>query len=271
VTILRANGPKHPAGSAIARAVAWAALVCVTGCSVPVAVGLDEQDANRVTAALAETGIAADKSPDPDSERKWRIDVLRDDAARAVSVLAEENLPRARAPGLLDTLDSNALVPSRSNEHTKLVAGMSGELERTLSSVNGVLSARVHLAVPAPDRLSDSEPPPPSASVLLRYRGERSPMPTGDVQRLVAGAVPGLPVDRVAVVETAVSASPASAGLVRFGPFATTKASAQKLKLLLGAAALLNVLLVSFVGVLWSRVREGRKRAPDSPTAPEAR
>jgi type III secretion protein J len=224
-----------------------------------------------VTAALAETGIAADKSPDPDSERKWRIDVLRDDAARAVSVLADENLPRARSPGLLDTLDSHALVPSRSNEHTKLIAGMSGELERTLSSVDGVLSARVHLAVSSPDRLSDAEPPPPSASVLLRYRGERSPMPAGDVQRLVAGAVPGLSLDRVAVVETAVSAPPQSAGLVRVGPFATTKGSAQKLKLLLGAAALLNVLLVTFVGVLWSRVREGRKRDADSATAPEAR
>lgn len=224
-----------------------------------------------MTAALAETGIAADKAPDPDSERKWRIDVLRDDAARAVSLLADESLPRARTPGLLDTLDSHALVPSRSNEHTKLIAGMSGELERTLSSVDGVISARVHLAVPQPDMLSDAQPPLPSASVLLRHRGEKSPMPAGDVQRLVAGAVPGLPVDRVAVVETAVSAPPPSAGLVRLGPFATTKASAQKLKWLLGAAALLNVALVVFVGILWSRVREGRKRVPDSAAAPEAR
>jgi len=251
--------------------MAWIALPFAVGCTVPVAVGLDEQDANRVAAALSETGIAAEKSPDPDAEQKWRIDVLRDDAARAVAVLAEENLPRARTPGLLETLDSNALVPSRSNEHTKLIAGVSGELERTLSGVSGVISARVHLAVPSPDRLSEAEPPPPSASVLLQYRGDRPPMPIGDVQRLVAGAVPGLPAERVAVVESPVATPAPSTGLVRLGPFATTKGSAQKLKLLLGAAALLNVLLVAFVGILWNRVREGRKRALDSAAAPEAR
>lgn len=246
------------------------ALVAI-GCTVPVAVGLDEQDANHAAAALNENGIATDKSPDPDSEHHWRIDVLRDDAAKAVSVLADENLPRARAPGLLETLDSHALVPSRGNEHTKLVAGMSGELERTLTGIAGVVSARVHLAVPAPDNLSSAEPPPPSASVLLQYRGDRMPISAGDVQRLIAGAVPGLSADRVAVVESPVSSSSRSPGLVRLGPFATTKGSAQKLKLLLGAAALLNVLLVAFVGILWSRVREGRKRESGAGAAPEAR
>lgn len=271
MTILRSNSPRFRVVSRNARAVAWIALPVATACTVPVAVGLDEQDANRVTAALSETGIAADKSPDPDAEQKWRIDVLRDDAARAVSVLAEEKLPRARTPGLLETLDSHALVPSRSNEHTKLIAGVSGELEKTLSGVSGVISARVHLAVPSPDTLSESEPPQPSASVLLQYRGDRAPMPIGDVQRLVAGAVPGLPTDRVAVVESPVSAPAQSAGLVRLGPFATTRASAQKLKLLLGAAALLNVILVVFVAILWNRVREGRRRTPDASTAPEAR
>ena len=260
----------HRTGAAIVRTIAWFALPAVTACTVPVAVGLDEEDANRVTAALSETGIAADKSPDPDAERKWRIDVLRDDAARAVSILAEENLPRARMPGLLDTLDSHALVPSRSNEHTKLIAGISGELERSLSGVSGIISARVHLAVPSPDRLSDAAPLPLSASVLLRYRGDRLPMPVGDIQRLVAGAVPGLPTDRVAVVESPVSALPQSSELVRMGPFATTRGSARKLKLVLGAAALLNVLLVAFVGVLWNRLRERRKRDPGS-AAPEAR
>jgi type III secretion protein J len=242
-----------------------------TGCTVPVAVGLDEQDANRVANALSESGIAADKSPDPDAEHKWRVDVLRDDAPRAVSVLSDENLPRTRAPGLLEALDSHALVPSRSSEHTKLLAGMSGELERTLTGLTGVVSARVHLAVPAPDNLSAAEPPIPSASVLLQYRGERAPIPAGDVQRLIAGAVPGLSAERVAVVEAPVSTAPRAAEIVRLGPFATTKGSARKLKLLLGGAALLNVVLIAFVGVLWNRVREGRRRSAGAGTAPEAR
>jgi type III secretion protein J len=250
---------------------ATVALVFAAGCTVPVAVGLDEQDANRVTAVLGESGIAADKLQDPDAEQKWRIEVLRDDAARAVSTLRDANLPRAKSPGLLDSLGTNSLVPSRAAEHVKLLAGVSGELERTLADVQGVVSARVHLAVPPPDRLTDVTPPPPSASVLLRYRGDRAPLPEGDVQRLIAGAVPGLAPDRVAVVESAVVVPSAPNDLVRLGPFAATRSSASKLKLLLGGAALLNVVLVAFAAALWSRVRDVRRRQPEAGPAPEAR
>lgn len=262
---------RAPSSSVRVHATALAALVLAAACTVPVAVGLDEQDANRVTAELAGANIAADKAPDPDAERKWRIEVLRDDAAHAVSVLAGANLPRARSPGLLDALDSHALVPSRAAEHTKLLAGMSGELERTLTGLDGVVAARVHLAVPPPDRLSDAQPVPPSASVLVQYRGDHTPLPATDVQKLVAGAVPGLSSDRVAVVLSPVGATVVRPDLVRLGPFATTRSSAAKLKLLLGAAALLNVLLVAFAVVLWSRVREVRRRQSEAGPAPEAR
>lgn len=248
-----------------------AVVFIATACTVPVAVGLDEQDANRVASALGEAGIAADKSQDPEAENRWRIEVLRDDAAHAVSVMAERNLPRAKSPGLLDAIDPHALVPSRAMEQTKLFAGVSGELERTLTSVDGVLSARVHLAVPRPDDLSDGQPPAPSASVLLQYRGDRTPISAGDVQRLVSGAVPGLSADRVAVVESPVAAARPPLDLVRLGPFATTRGSASKLKLLLGGAALLNVVLVTFVWLLWNRVRGVRRRAPEPGAATEAR
>jgi len=253
------------------RTLPWVAAWIAIACTVPVAVGLDEQDANRVASVLGTAGIAADKSPDPEADGRWRIEVLGDDAAHAVRVLSEENLPREKSPGLLDASDAHALVPSRSAEQTKLVAGVSGELERTLVGIGGVLSARVHLAVVRHDDLSDAEPSPPSASVLLQYRGREAPISSGDVQRLVAGAVPGLSADRVAVVESAVSPPPPPLDLVRLGPFATTRGSASKLKLLLGGAALLNVLLVAFVGLLWSRVRGVRRRSPEAGASPEAR
>jgi len=268
MTSFRVPYPGVRGAGALRMTLPLLSLLAVTACAVPVAVGLDEQDANRVTSALAQAGISADKSPDPDAESKWRVDVLRDDAAHAVSVLSEENLPRAKSPGLLDALDAHALVPSRIAEHTKLLAGVSGELERTLLGVAGVLSARVHLAVPQPDDLSDTQPPPPSASVLIQYRGDAAPISAGDIQRLIAGAVPGLAAERVAVVESPVLAPKPSADLVRLGPFATTRGSASKLKLLLGAAALLNVLLVPFVGVLWNRMRDLRRRPSETGSAP---
>src|SRR3954470_11755899 len=153
---------------------AWLAVLCgaalLAGCSVPIAAGLDESDANHAVVALEKSGVAADKDRDPDTEGHWRITVARDDASSAAAILSSESLPPAASPGLLETLGQGSIVPSRTAEQAKFVAGISGELERSLRSLDGVVSVRVHLAIPVPDSFSPDETPvPASASVLLRH------------------------------------------------------------------------------------------------------
>src|SRR5258708_6649456 len=154
----------------------WIGLGCsaalLLGCNVPIAVGLDESDANHAVVALEKSGVAADKERDPDADGRWRISVARDDASSAAGVLSAESLPPAASPGILDTLGQGSIVPSHASEQAKFVAGISGELERSLRSLDGVVSVRVHLAIPTQDALSPDQPPvPASASVLLRHRG----------------------------------------------------------------------------------------------------
>src|SRR3954471_19055475 len=172
----------------------FAALASVlAGCNVPIAAGLDENDANHAVVALEKSGVAADKDRDPDSEGRWRINVARDDASSAAGILSAESLPPASSPGLLETLGQGSIVPSAASEQAKFVAGTSGELERSLRSLDGVVSVRVHLAIPVRDALvPDETPVPASASVLLRHRASAPPISVADVQRLVSGAVPGL-------------------------------------------------------------------------------
>ena len=102
---------------------------------------------------------------------------MRDDAARALLTMQGEGLPRPRPAGVLDAMDKGALVPSRAAEHAQYVAGLSGDLERTLEGIDGVLSARVHLNVPDPDPLQEN---PNAASarpgVLLEHRGTTPPI-----------------------------------------------------------------------------------------------
>ena len=104
----------------------------LAACNVPIAVGLDENDANHAVVALEKSGVAADKERDPDSEGHWRISVARDDASSAAGILSSESLPPAASPGLLETLGQGSIVPSRASEQAKFVAGTSGELERSL-------------------------------------------------------------------------------------------------------------------------------------------
>src|SRR6202042_3506452 len=114
--------------------------------------------------------------------------------------MRSEALPRPHAAGVMDTLDKGALVPSSAQEHAELVAGMAGDLARTLEGVDGVLSARVHLNIATPDPLRFGPVPKTTASVLLEHRGVTPPLTETAVARLIAGRVPHLALTDVAAV-----------------------------------------------------------------------
>jgi type III secretion system YscJ/HrcJ family lipoprotein len=241
---------------------AWLGLACgavlLSACNVPIAVGLDETDANHAVVALEKSGVAADKDRDPDSEGRWRISVARDDASSAAGILSSESLPPAPSPGLLETLGQGSIVPSQASEQAKFVAGIAGELERSLRSLDGVVSVRVHLAIPSKDALSPDEATvPASASVLLRHRGSVPPIAINDIQRLVAGAVAGLAAPQVSVVASPVPlpARRAERELARFGPVTVTRASVFPLRTIVGLALLLNLGLLAALFVVWTRAR----------------
>ncbi len=241
----------------IGPSLALSALL-LAACNVPIAVGLDENDANHAVVALEKSGVAADKERDPESEGHWRISVARDDASSAAGVLSAESLPPPASPGVLDTLGQGSIVPSQTSEQAKFVAGVSGELERSLRSLDGVVSVRVHLAVPVQDALMPSESPAlPSASVLLRHRGAAPPIAIADVQRLVAGAVPGLTPAQVSVVASPVppNTRPPERELSRFGPVTVTRGSVFPLRSIVGGAVLLNLGLLGALLLFWSRAR----------------
>lgn len=255
------------------RLTALAAAVLVTlgtaGCAVPVAAGLDETDANRVVVALDQAGIDAVKEADPTVEGKFRVEVPRDDAARALATITDEQLPRPRTKGILEAADRGQLVPSQAAEQAQLVAGLAGDLERTLGNLDGVLAARVHLNLPVHDALRDGPPPKNSASVLVEHRGTSPPLAAESIQRLVAGGAPGLGLTDVAVVFVPHPARAAAArpDIAHVGPIAVARGSMTTLKI--AFAGLGAVVLVLIVGVLGLYAKVSRlQRERDEAGAP---
>jgi type III secretion protein J len=236
------------------------ALLGLSACAVPVAGALDDSEANRIVVALDRGSVDATKEPDPTAEGKWRVLVARDDVPHALSTMRDEELPRSTPPGVLEAVGKGALVPSEATEHAQLVAGIAGDLERSLEGIDGVLSARVHLNVPAPSPLRDTAPPRGSASVLVAHRGSTPPISADSVQRLVAGGVAGLLPTDVAVVMVS-RAAPARApenGLGHLGPIAVARTS---LRLLQGALVALVALVAALAAatlVLHARLSRAR-------------
>jgi type III secretion protein J len=259
--------------AAALRAPILVVLAMLTACAVPVAGGLDDAEANRIFVALDHANVDAVKEQDGASEGKWRVTVARDDLPRALSVMREEDLPRRDPTGIVDAVGKGSLVPSEAAEHAQLVAAISGELERSLEGIDGVLRARVHLNVPAPSPLRDEMPMRGSAGVLLEHRGATPPVSTESIQRLVAGGVAGLaPADVVVVMV----ARPAPAGLegvdglAHVGPIAVTRASMHQLQAALVALTALVAALAVVTLALYSRLARARSAllAADLPPTP---
>ena len=229
------------------------------GCAVPVASTLDDSEANRVVVALGRASIDATKETDPAAEGRWRVNVPRDDVPRALSVMRDDALPRTLPAGVLDSV-GKSLVPSEAAEHAELLAGIAGDLERTLEGVDGVLSARVHLNVPPANPSRDSPAVRGSAGVLLEHRGSTPPLSVDSVQRLVAGGVTLLPTDvAVVLVSRPTPAQPlGESPLGHVGPIAVARSSLRQLQASLVALVALVALLAAATLVLHARLSRAK-------------
>lgn len=236
-----------------ACALALAALL--SGCSAPVATSLLEDDANRVLLALHRSGIHGEKEIDPAAEGRFLVLVHRNEVSRAVVTLRDEELPPRPSPGVLDAVGKSSLVPSAAVEHAQYIAGLAGDLERTLSGIDGVVSARVHLS--SPPRLPlDTSPTRATASVLLKHRGATAPVSPEAVQQIVAGAVAGLlPSDVAVVLVPRAPQAPQGVELTRVGPVIVTRATAGYLRGAAAAALLACALPAAALLIVWQRGR----------------
>lgn len=247
--------------------------ILVAGCAVPVAGDLDDSEANRVFVALDRASVEATKESDPAFEGKWRITVAREDAARALSVMREEQLPRQEPPGVLEALGKDSLVPSEAAEQAQLMAGIAGELERSLDGIDGVLLTRVHLSIPTNGNAAQGTGSGRgTASVLVEHRGASPPVSADAVQRLVAGGVEGLLPTDVSVVMVARPAPPGyGSDVAHLGPIAVARASLHQLQAALAALVALVAILAGATIFLYSRLTRAREQlARELPLGPPA-
>lgn len=128
--------------------------------------------------------------------------VPTDDMHQARLKLAEAGIPGNNSVGfeLLD--QEQPLGTSQFMENTRYRRGLEGELARTITSINAVRSARVHLAIPK-QSVFVRDGREPSASVFLELfpgRGIQAAQIRG-IANLVASSIPQLKLENVTVVD----------------------------------------------------------------------
>lgn len=182
--------------------------ISLCGCaSREIASGLDEQDAQEITVVLKENGLDAQavraNGQDRNSAPTWSVKLKggSENAVLAWRILEENGLPRQKVKGLAEVFSTTGMIPTASEEKARLLMALSGELSRTLKSIQGVVDARVQIVLPDNSPLLQSDQrSPTTASVLLKYRGRQVPLSEDEVKKLVARGIEGLQPDNVAVV-----------------------------------------------------------------------
>jgi flagellar M-ring protein FliF len=187
------------AGVAAAVAVAIWLVLWSQGQNYTVLYGqLSERESGQVMDALTAAGIEFKLNP------SGAVSVPESKVQEARIRLASQGLPQSDSMGIEMIQKESALGSSSLMESARYQSVLETELARTIIKVQGVQSARVHLALPKPTVfLRDARKA--TASVMLQlYPGRRlEPGQVAAIVHLVASSVPELAASDVTLVDQA--------------------------------------------------------------------
>lgn len=159
---------------------------------------LSPTDAGQITARLDQQQI-----PFELRNGGATIMVPDDRVLRLRLSFAEAGIPRGGSIGYEIFDKGDVLGQTNFMQQINQTRALEGELARTVSALQPVAGARVHLVIPRRD-LFNREKQEPTASVVLRMRDANNRLPRQQVQAiqsLIAAAVPGMRPVRVSVVD----------------------------------------------------------------------
>jgi flagellar M-ring protein FliF len=161
----------------------------------PLMTGLEPADAQTITAELKAKNILYQVSPDGKS-----ISVPADqvDAAR-LDVASNQSTHSGRMG--FEIFDKVSWGQTEFDEKVNYQRALEGELERTITTLANVKSARVHLVMAAESVFIDRERGAKASVTLKLNRGGLTHDETASIQRMVSGAVEGLKPSDVSIID----------------------------------------------------------------------
>lgn len=173
----------------------WQPMVALLACLLLAACGrsvlyneLEEQQANQVMAALLASGVAAEKAPSS-AKKGWEVQVDQADFAYAMQVLDSRGLPGTSRVTLCDVFRKEGFASSALEERARYKCGQQQEIESTLMKIDGVVDARVHVAIPEDDPLGNDARQASASVVIYELPGYELRNRETDVKVLVVDGI----------------------------------------------------------------------------------
>lgn len=124
---------------------------------------LDEQQGNEMLALLLQHDVGSEKRSAKDNMVSLYVDA--DKIPLAMELLRKNGYPKDEFSTIGDLFQADKLIATPYEDRTRYIYGLSQELADTLSRVDGVMTARVHLVIPD----QDEEAAISSAAVFLKH------------------------------------------------------------------------------------------------------
>lgn len=178
------------------------AVLCLTACSrtIEIQTNVPENDANEMVGVLLKQGVFAEKRT---AKEGATVLVPEADIGQAMDILTAHGLPRKQITGLGEIFKKEGMISTPLEERARYIFGLSQELEKTLSQMDDVVSARVHVVLP--ERIAPGEPiMPSSASIFIKHKKNFNiDLLTPRIRSMVSTSIPGLadlPKDKISMV-----------------------------------------------------------------------
>lgn len=158
--------------------------------------GVEMREMSQITQRLEAADIEYELRGDGTS-----IYVARSRVLDARMMLSAEGLPSRGSIGYEIFDEPDALGQTQFQQNINRLRALEGELARTIGSLDGISSARVHLVLPE-RQLFARDREQPSASIVLGLRRDAlTPGQVRAIRNLVASATPGLTASRVTILD----------------------------------------------------------------------
>lgn len=262
---------RRPRGAARMRGrLPKAALLCAAlalgACKADLYSNLSEVDANQMMAILLANGIAASKAP---VGEVFTVQVDDRDMLRAISLLNERGFPKTSSDSIGKVFQKSGIMSSPFEERVRYIYALGEEVSRTLSQIDGVVTARVHIVLPEAPKLGQTIKPSSAAIFIKHQPGVDLDFLVPQIRRLVSSSIEGL--DYAAVTVVLVEAEPirtppvaaAAPALVEVFPGLSISENDQARFwrfFYIGAGALAVLLLGSLIALYLLLRRRGPKR-----------
>lgn len=174
-------------------------LLALAGCKTDLYSGLAEQDANNMLAIMLNQGISAEKIVDKKTNT-YTLSVDKSSIPVAVRLLQEHGYPKEKVFSVNEMFQKDGLISSPTEERARFIFALSQSVQETLTQIDGVLVARVHVVLPETSA-SGQQVKPSSASVFIKYHPAYDlESMKSEIKLIVEKSIEGLTYDKVSVV-----------------------------------------------------------------------